>query len=194
MILNDKGIRMLAEDEGMIEPFVGKQVREVLLGNRSEKVVSYGLSSFGYDIRIGTKFKVFSNAQGYPIIDPKNFDQSALVEVEVGPHEAVIIPPNSYVLGLSMEYFRIPEDVVTICVGKSSYARCGISVNITPFEPSWKGYAVLEVSNMTPLPAKIYAAEGIAQVLFFRGNVPEITYADRKGRYQDQREIVTAKV
>jgi dCTP deaminase len=205
MVLNDKQIAKRAA-QGMIEPFVDKQVRDVVVesnyegklvsttGKKLTKVVSYGLSSFGYDIRIGTKFRVFSNAHGCPVIDPKNFEPKALVEIEVEPHEAVIIPPNSYVLGLSLEYFRIPTDIVTICLGKSTYARSGILVNVTPFEPGWVGHAVLEISNMTPLPAKVYAGEGIAQVLFLKGEPPATTYADRQGRYQDQRDIVTSRV
>jgi len=204
--LNDAQIKERVMLEKMIDPFVDRQVKEVVIETKSEgsmvrtegkkvkRVVSYGLSSFGYDIRIGTKFQVFSNALGCPVVDPKNFDPKAMVEISVEPHEAVIIPPNSFVLGLSMEYFRIPKDVVTICVGKSTYARCGIVVNVTPFEPGWVGHAVLEISNTTPLPAKVYACEGIAQVLFLKGKQCEVSYADRRGKYQDQRDIVTSIV
>ena len=193
MIMNDRQIREAVDKEGMLDPFVPTQVKEVFHRGSRKPIVSYGLSSFGYDIRIGTEFKVFSNAYG-TVVDPKNFDDKAMVSVKVVEHEAVIIPPNSFALGLSMEYFRIPRDIVTVCVGKSTYARCGIIVNVTPFEPEWEGYAVLEISNTTQLPAKVYAGEGIAQVLFFRGKPCEVSYADKKGKYQNQQGIVTAKV
>lgn len=194
VILNDRQISDLVWYTNMIDPFVEVQVREVttLKGER-KKVVSYGLSSFGYDIRIGTEFRIFHNAYG-SVVDPKSFDPQAMVEVRVEPHEAVVIPPNSFALGLSVEEFRIPRDIVTVCVGKSTYARCGIIVNVTPFEPEWRGRAVLEISNTTPLPAKVYACEGIAQVMFFKGQECEVSYADRNGKYQDQKSIVTAKV
>lgn len=193
MIMNDRQIKEAMDKEGMLDPFVPTQVKEVFRREGREPIVSYGLSSFGYDIRIGTEFKVFSNAYG-TVVDPKNFDDKAMVSVNVEEHEPIIIPPNSFALGLSMEYFRIPRDVVTVCVGKSTYARCGIIVNVTPFEPEWEGYAVLEISNTTQLPAKVYAGEGIAQVLFFRGEPCEVSYADKKGKYQNQQGIVTAKV
>lgn len=189
MILNDIEIAKLALDYGMITPFIDRQVRE----EGGQKVISYGLSSFGYDIRIGTTFLIFTNVYG-SVIDPKNFRATELVKVQVRPHDPVIIPPNSFVLGVSMEHFNIPRDIITICVGKSTYARCGIVVNVTPFEPEWRGQAVIEISNTTPLPARIYACEGIAQVLFFRGRPCLTSYADRDGKYQDQKGIVTALV
>jgi len=189
VILNDIEIAKLALDYGMITPFIDRQVRE----EGGQKVISYGLSSFGYDIRIGTTFLIFTNVYG-SVIDPKNFRADELVKVQVRPHDPVIIPPNSFVLGVSMEHFNIPRDIITICVGKSTYARCGIVVNVTPFEPEWRGQAVIEISNTTPLPARIYACEGIAQVLFFRGRPCLTSYADRDGKYQDQKGIVTALV
>lgn len=207
MILNDKQIIERVEKENMIENFIDHQVREVEIQCIHEhvdgikntfpvkkKVVSYGLSSFGYDMRIGTKFKIFTNIRN-GVVDPKNFDDSVFVDVEVKPHEAIVIPPNSFALGLSVEKFNIPEDIVTVCVGKSTYARCGIILNVTPFEPRWRGYPTLEISNTTPCPCKVYAAEGIGQVLFFKGEPCKTTYEDRKGKYQDQgNKIYTAKV
>lgn len=189
MILNDRQIEFEVMVSEMIRPFVNRQVRD----EGGQRVVSYGLSSFGYDIRIGTKFQVFSNAYGVEV-DPKRFDPKAMVEIDVRAHESIVIPPNSFALGLSLEYFSLPRDIVSVCVGKSTYARCGIVVNVTPFEPLWRGHAVLEISNTTPLPARIYACEGIAQVLFFRGDPCKVGYEDRGGKYQDQRKIVTALV
>jgi len=187
----------------MIEPYEPQQVRErdkpipdgsdgVKLVMGSEKIVSYGTSSYGYDIRCGREFKVFTNTYS-AIVDPKNFDEKAFVDV-VG--DKCIIPPNSFALARTMEYFRIPRNVLTVCLGKSTYARCGIIVNVTPFEPEWEGYVTLEFSNTTPLPAVIYAGEGCAQVLFFEGDEPcEVSYKDRGGKYQGQAALpVTPKV
>lgn len=179
---SDRWIRQMALEEGMIEPFVNGQVREV----EGEKIISYGLSSYGYDLRVSNKFKIFTNVHN-SIVDPKNFNENAFVHIEA---DTCIIPPNSFALAMSVEYFRIPRNVLTLCVGKSTYARCGVIVNVTPFEPEWEGYVTLEISNTTPLPAKIYANEGLAQVLFYEGTeVCEISYADRKGKYMNQREI-----
>ena len=166
----------------MIEPFVDGQVREV----NGKKIVSFGLSSYGYDLRVADEFKVFTNIYS-SIVDPKDFRSDAFVDVN---GEFCIIPPNSFALARSVEYFRIPRNVLTLCIGKSTYARCGIIVNVTPFEPGWEGYVTLEISNTTPLPAKIYAGEGLAQVLFFKGaEVCEVSYADRKGKYMKQMKI-----
>ncbi len=179
----DHWIRKMALEHRMIEPFVDEQVRN--------GVISYGVSSYGYDIRIGNTFKIFTNVFS-AIVDPKDFDPKSMVDY-VG--DVCIIPPNSFVLAQTVEYFRIPRNVLTICVGKSTYARCGLIVNVTPFEPEWEGYVTLEISNTTPLPAKIYANEGIAQVLFFEADdVCEVSYADKKGKYQGQQNIVLPKV
>ncbi|MBF5058627.1 dCTP deaminase [Candidatus Neptunochlamydia vexilliferae] len=178
----DKWIRQMALEEGMIEPFVDSQVRSV----EDRKIVSYGLSSYGYDVRVGNRFKVFTNVHN-SIVDPKNFTEDAFVDIE---GDACIIPPNSFALASTVEYFRIPRNCLTICLGKSTYARCGIIVNVTPFEPEWEGHVTIEISNTTPLPAKIYANEGIAQVLFFEAKqLCEISYADRAGKYMKQRGI-----
>ncbi|HEX9758365.1 MAG TPA: dCTP deaminase [Nitrospiria bacterium] len=167
----------------MIKPFEEKQIR----GN----AISFGLSSYGYDIRIADEFKIFTNINT-TIVDPKAFDKGSFVDYE---GEVCIIPPNSFALGRSVEYFRIPRNVMTICVGKSTYARCGIITNVTPFEPEWEGFVTLEISNTTPLPAKIYANEGIAQVLFFESDEPcETSYADKKGKYQAQQGVTLPKV
>jgi dCTP deaminase len=183
----DTWIKKMAREYSMIEPFVEEQVRTV----DGRPVISYGMSSFGYDIRVSNEFRVFTNVH-CSIVDPKNFDPKGLIEVT---GDFCIIPPNSFVLALSVEWFRLPRNVVTICVGKSTYARCGIIVNVTPFEPGWEGKAVLEISNTTPLPAKIYANEGLAQVLFFESDTPcETSYADRKGKYQNQDEITLARM
>ncbi len=174
-VKSDKWIRRMAQEHRMIEPFCEKQVADGL--------ISYGLSSYGYDIRIADEFKIFTNIHS-ATVDPKNFDARSFIDVKA---DVCIIPPNSFALARTIEYFRIPRDVITVCVGKSTYARCGIIVNVTPFEPEWEGIVTLEVSNTTPLPAKIYAGEGIAQVLFFEGDEPcETSYADRKGKYQSQ--------
>ena len=167
----------------MIEPFEA--------GQRREGVISYGLSSYGYDIRVAPEFKVFTNVHN-ALVDPKHFDPSSFVDIAA---DTCIIPPNSFALARTTEYFRIPRDTLVICVGKSTYARCGIIVNVTPLEPTWCGYLTLEISNTTPLPAKIYANEGIAQLLFFKGDEePEVAYADRHGKYQDQVGVTLPKL
>ena len=173
----------MALEHGMIEPFEDRQVRQ--------GVVSYGLSSYGYDIRVADEFKVFTNINS-TVVDPKNFDARSFVDVKA---DVCIIPPNSFALARTVEYFRIPRDVLTVCVGKSTYARCGLIVNVTPFEPEWEGFVTLEISNTTPLPAKVYANEGIAQVLFFQGDEPcEVSYADKKGKYQKQQGLTLPKL
>jgi len=182
-VKSDKWIRRMALEHRMIEPFSEKQVAEGL--------ISYGLSSYGYDIRIADEFKIFTNIHS-AIVDPKNFDPRSFMDVKA---DVCIIPPNSFALARTIEYFRIPRDVITVCVGKSTYARCGIIVNVTPFEPEWEGIVTLEVSNTTPLPAKIYAGEGIAQVLFFEGDeMCETSYADRKGKYQSQQGLTLPRM
>ena len=182
-IKSDKWIRRMAREHKMIEPFVDEQVRA--------GVVSFGLSSYGYDIRVADEFKIFTNINS-TVIDPKQFDPQSFVDVKT---DVCIVPPNSFALARTIEYFRIPRDVLTICLGKSTYARCGIIVNVTPFEPEWEGYVTLEISNTTPLPARIYSNEGIAQVLFFEADEPcDISYADKKGKYQSQQSIVLPKV
>ncbi len=179
----DHWIRKMALEHGMIEPFVDHQVRD--------GVISYGVSSYGYDIRIADEFKIFTNVYN-TVVDPKHFDPRSMVDFK---GEECIIPPNSFVLARTIEYFRIPRQVLTICLGKSSYARCGLIVNVTPFEPQWEGFVTLEISNTTPLPAKVYANEGIAQVLFFEADEEcEISYADKKGKYQGQQTIVLPKL
>ena len=183
----DTWIARMAKECRMIEPFVEDQVRAV----DGRPVISYGMSSFGYDIRVSNKFQIFTNVHG-SIVDPKNFDPKGLLEI-LG--DVCLIPPNSFALALSVEHFRIPKNVMTICVGKSTYARCGIVVNVTPFEPGWEGKAVLEISNATPLPARVYAQEGLAQVLFFESDDPcRISYADRGGKYQNQNDIMLATI
>jgi len=174
----------MALEHGMIEPFVEKQVRA--------GVVSYGLSSFGYDIRVADEFRIFTPATGQlTVVDPKAMDERAMVPF---CGEVCIIPPNSFALARTVEYFRIPRNILTICLGKSTYARCGIIVNVTPFEPEWEGFVTIEISNTTPLPAKIYADEGIAQVIFFEGEEPETSYADRRGKYQGQHGITLPRL
>jgi dCTP deaminase len=173
----------MALEHGMIEPFEEKQVRA--------GVISFGLSSYGYDMRVARSFRIFTNVNS-AVVDPKAFDDRSFVEFE---GDVCIIPPNSFALASSIEYFRIPRNVMTITVGKSTYARCGIITNVTPFEPEWEGHVTLEISNTTPLPAKIYAAEGIAQVLFFESDQPcEISYADRKGKYQKQSGVTLPRI
>ena len=179
----DHWIRKMALEHGMIDPFVEGQV--------SKGVISYGLSSYGYDIRVTDEFKVFTNIHN-SVVDPKNFDEKSFVEIKA---DECIIPPNSFALARTMEYFKIPRSTITVCLGKSTYARCGIIVNVTPFEPEWEGYVTLEISNTTPIPAKIYANEGIAQVLFFEGDEEcETSYADKKGKYQKQIGITTPRI
>jgi dCTP deaminase len=183
VIKSDRWIRRQALEKGMIKPFEDRQVRK---GG-----ISFGLSSYGYDIRIADEFKIFTNINT-TIVDPKAFDPRSFVDYQ---GEMALIPPNSFALGRSVEYFKIPRNVLTICVGKSTYARCGIITNVTPFEPEWEGYVTLEISNTTPLPAKIYANEGIAQVLFFESDEAcETSYADRQGKYQGQQGIVLPTV
>lgn len=184
----DSWIKRMVREQGMIEPFEEGQVK---YDHTKGKTVSYGLSSFGYDLRITDEFKVFTNLHNQ-VIDPKNFTDSSFIELK---QDVCIVPPNSFALARSVEYFRIPRNVLTICLGKSTYARCGIIVNVTPFEPEWEGHVTIEISNTTPLPAKIYAFEGIAQVLFFESNEScEISYADRKGKYMKQTGITLPKV
>jgi dCTP deaminase len=179
----DHWIRKMAKEQRMIEPFVEGQVRA--------GKISYGVSSYGYDIRVADEFKIFTNVFS-AVVDPKHFDPKSMVDFK---GEVCIIPPNSFALARTVEYFRIPRGVLTVCLGKSTYARCGIIVNVTPFEPEWEGFVTLEISNTTPLPAKIYANEGIAQVLFFEADEQcEISYADKKGKYQGQQSIVLPKL
>jgi dCTP deaminase len=183
LIKSDRWIKRMALEQGMIKPFEDRQVRR--------DTISYGVSSYGYDIRIADEFKIFTNINT-SIVDPKAFDPRSFVDLQ---GEVCIIPPNSFALGRSVEYFRIPRTVMTVCVGKSTYARCGIITNVTPFEPEWEGFVTLEISNTTPLPAKIYANEGIAQVLFFEADEAcETSYADRQGKYQAQQGIVLPTV
>src|ERR1700692_2952408 len=182
-IKSDRWIREQALNHQMIQPFSEKQVRD--------GVISYGLSSYGYDLRVSDEFKIFTNVNS-AIIDPKAFDERSFVTVQA---DSVIVPPNSFALARSIEYFKIPRDVLTVCVGKSTYARCGIIVNVTPFEPEWEGFVTLEISNTTPLPAKIYANEGLCQILFFQSDeMCETSYANRKGKYQNQQGIVLPKL
>jgi dCTP deaminase len=182
-IKSDRWIQEMAEQHGMIEPFHTGQVRD--------GCISYGLSSYGYDIRVAPEFKVFTNVFNV-VVDPKGFDARSFVDVN---EAECIIPPNSFALARTEEYFRIPRDVLVLCVGKSTYARCGIIVNVTPLEPTWYGYLTLEISNTTPLPAKIYAGEGIAQLLFFEGDEePETAYADRKGKYMMQQGVTLPRL
>jgi len=182
-IKSDRWIRRMAQEHKMIEPFVDDQDRA--------GVVSYGLSSYGYDIRVADEFKIFTNINN-TVIDPKSFDPRSFVDIQA---DVCIVPPNSFALGRTIEYFRIPRDILTICLGKSTYARCGIIVNVTPFEPEWEGFVTLEISNTTPLPAKIYANEGIAQVLFFKGSEPpEVSYRDKQGKYQGQVGVTLPKL
>jgi dCTP deaminase len=182
-IKSDTWITRMARDHQMIEPFVEGQVRG--------GVISYGVSSYGYDVRVGDEFKVFTNVYN-TVVDPKNFDPKSFVDIKA---DVCIIPPNSFALAGTIEYFRIPRDILTVCLGKSTYARCGIIVNVTPFEPEWEGHVTIEISNTTPLPAKIYANEGIAQVLFFQGDEPcAVSYKDKKGKYQAQRGVTLPKM
>ncbi len=186
-ILPDHQIRKLVKEKKMIEPFIDGQIKE--MDNR--KLVSYGLSSYGYDLRVADEFKVFTNVYN-SVVDPKKFHENSFVDLQ---GDVCVVPPNSFALARSVEYFRIPRDILTICLGKSTYARCGIIVNVTPFEPEWEGHVTLEISNTTPLPAVIYANEGLAQVIFFQaGDVCETSYKDRKGKYQGQRGIVVPRI
>lgn len=179
----DHWIRKMALEHRMIEPFADSQVRD--------GVISFGVSSYGYDIRVADEFKIFTNVFS-ATVDPKDFNPQSMVDYK---GDICVIPPNSFALARTIEYFRIPRSVLTVCLGKSTYARCGIIVNVTPFEPEWEGYVTLEISNTTPLPAKIYANEGIAQVLFFEADdLCEVSYADKKGKYQAQQAIVLPKL
>src|SRR6516225_4646240 len=183
----DHWIRRMALERGMIEPFEEKLVRR----NGEAPIISYGLSSYGYDLRVADEFKVFTNVYN-AVVDPKNFDDRSFVDIR---GESCLVPPNSFALARSVEYFRIPREVLALCVGKSTYARCGIIVNVTPLEPEWEGHVTLEFSNTTPLPAKIYANEGAAQFLFLQGNEPcEVSYRDKAGKYQGQRGVTLPKI
>jgi dCTP deaminase len=182
-IKSDSWIKRMALEHRMIEPFVDEQMRT--------GVISYGLSSYGYDIRVADDFKVFTNVYN-TVVDPKGFDSRSFVDIKT---DVCIIPPNSFALARTIEYFRIPRDVLTVCLGKSTYARCGIIVNVTPFEPEWEGFVTIEISNTTPLPAKIYANEGIAQVLFFQSDETCLrSYKDKKGKYQAQQGVTLPKI
>ena len=182
-VLSDKWIKEMVRTNNIISPFENKQVR----GNK----ISYGLSSYGYDARVSNEFKIFTNINS-EIIDPKNFKQNNFISKN---GEECIIPPNSFVLSSTVEYFKIPNDVIVICLGKSTYARCGIITNVTPLEPGWEGHVTLEISNTTPLPAKIYANEGVAQFIFLKGNEkPNVTYADRNGKYMKQSGVTLPKI
>ncbi len=187
-ILHDGWIRSAATEQRMIEPFVEEAKKAE---QRAQGKISYGLSSYGYDARVADEFKIFTNIDS-ATVDPKAFDQSGFVDRKT---DICIIPPNSFVLARTVEYFRIPRDVLVVCVGKSTYARCGIIVNVTPLEPEWEGHVTLEFSNTTPLPAKIYANEGACQFLFFKGDQPcETSYADRAGKYMGQQGVTLPKV
>ncbi len=181
-IKSDQWIRRMVEKFNMIEPYLSEQVRE----NGSGKIVSFGTSSYGYDVRCSDEFKIFTNINS-AVVDPKNFSEASFVDVKA---DVCIIPPNSFALARTVEYFRIPRNILTICLGKSTYARCGIIVNVTPLEPEWEGHVTLEFSNTTPLPAKIYAHEGVAQMLFFESDeVCAVSYKDRRGKYQGQKGV-----
>jgi dCTP deaminase len=182
-VKNDRWIRRMALEHDMINPFADRQIRE--------GVISYGVSAYGYDLRVADEFKIFTNVN-CTIVDPKNFDERSFVEFK-GP--VCIIPPNSFALARSVEYFKIPRSVITLCVGKSTYARCGIIVNVTPLEPEWEGFVTLEISNTTPLPARVYSNEGLCQIVFFESDeLCEVSYKDKKGKYQSQQGIVLPKI
>ena len=182
-IKSDRWIRQMAREQKMIEPFVESQMRE--------GVISFGLSSYGYDVRVADEYRIFTNVNT-TVVDPKHFDARAFVEYKGA---ICVIPPNSFALARSVEYFRIPRNIMTICVGKSTYARCGIIVNVTPFEPEWEGHVTLEISNTSPLPARVYSGEGICQVIFLEGDeVCEVSYKDKKGKYQAQQGIVLPRI
>lgn len=198
MILNDKKIAELARNSLMIEPYEPSLISKVPIKNVQykddtqvyKKVLSYGQSSFGYDLRVSSEFKIFTNVYS-TVVDPKNFDDNSFIDTE---GDCCVIPPNSFALGRSVERIKMPDDVFAICVGKSTMARCGIVVNVTPIEPGWEGYITLEFSNTTPLPARIYANEGCAQLVFFQGERPLINYRDRDGKYQNQVGVVTPRL
>ncbi len=185
-IKSDRWIREMAEQHGMIEPFEANQIRV----NDDSRVISYGTSSYGYDVRCADEFKIFTNINS-AIVDPKGFDESSFVDLKA---DECVIPPNSFVLASTVEYFQIPRSVLTVCLGKSTYARCGIIINVTPLEPEWEGHVTIEISNSTPLPAKIYAHEGIAQMLFFESDeICATSYKDRSGKYQGQTGVTLPK-
>ena len=187
-IKSDKWITEMSKTQSMIEPFSENQIR---LDKEGKKLISYGVSSYGYDVRCSNEFKVFTNIHS-AVVDPKSFDEKSFVDIE---SDICVIPPNSFALARTVEYFKIPRNVLTVCLGKSTYARCGIIVNVTPLEPGWEGYVTLEFSNTTPLPAKIYANEGVAQFIFLKGNEkPDVTYADRNGKYMGQTGVTLPKV
>jgi dCTP deaminase len=182
-VMSDRWIRRMAQEHDMIRPFADSQVRE--------GVISYGCSSYGYDLRVADEFKIFTNVNT-TIVDPKHFDSRSLVEYK---GDVCIVPPNSFALARSVEYFKIPRDILTVCVGKSTYARCGIIVNVTPLEPEWEGFVTLEISNTTPLPARVYSNEGLCQIVFFKAEeVCEVSYKDKKGKYQSQQGIVLPRI
>ena len=186
-IKSDKWIIEQSKNNDLIKPFEASQIREV----DGEKIVSYGVSSYGYDVRCANEFKIFTNTHS-SIVDPKNFDEKSFIDLIA---DECIIPPNSFALARTVEYFKIPRSVLTLCLGKSTYARCGIIVNVTPLEPEWEGHVTLEFSNTTNLPAKIYANEGVAQFIFLEGNEPpEVSYADKNGKYQEQKGVTLPKV
>jgi len=188
-IKSDRWIRRMAREQRMIDPFVDSQMGRV--DKEGRKCISFGVSSYGYDMRVAPEFRIFTNVLS-AIVDPKNFDSKSFVEFQ---GDVCIVPPNSFALARSVEYFRVPRNVLTVTVGKSTYARCGIITNVTPFEPEWEGFVTLEISNTTPLPARIYANEGIAQVLFFEGDEePEISYRDKKGKYQGQQGVTLPRL
>ena len=190
-IKSDRWIRRMAREHRMIDPFVDSHLGRV--DGEGRKCISFGVSSYGYDMRVAPEFRIFTNVLS-AIVDPKNFDSKSFVEFQ---GDVCIVPPNSFALARSVEYFRIPRNVLTICVGKSTYARCGIITNVTPFEPEWEGYVTLEISNTTPLPAKIYANEGICQVLFFEADdddICEISYKDKAGKYQGQQGVTLPRL
>ncbi len=190
-IKSDRWIHRMAIEHGMIEPFQVDQVREVERDGVRQRVISYGLSSYGYDLRVADEFKVFTNVYS-SVVDPKGFDERSFVSLQT---DICMVPPNSFALARSIEYFRIPRDILTICLGKSTYARCGIIVNVTPLEPEWRGKVTLEISNTTPLPARIYANEGLAQVIFLGSDEPcQVSYKDRGGKYQGQRGITIPRM
>jgi dCTP deaminase len=185
-IKSDRWIREMAEQHGMIEPFEAGQMRD----NGNGRMISYGTSSYGYDVRCADEFKIFTNINSV-IVDPKNFDENSFVDLKA---DECVIPPNSFALASTVEYFRIPRSVLTVCLGKSTYARCGIIINVTPLEPEWEGHVTIEITNSTPLPAKIYANEGIAQMLFFESDEICVTsYKDRGGKYQGQKGVTLPK-
>ena len=187
-IKSDKWITEMSKNQSMIEPFSENQVR---LDKDGQKLISYGVSSYGYDVRCSNEFKVFTNIHS-AVVDPKSFDEKSFVDIE---SDICVIPPNSFALARTVEYFKIPRDVLVICLGKSTYARCGIIVNVTPLEPEWEGHVTLEFSNTTPLPAKVYANEGACQFLFFKGDAPpDVSYKDRSGKYMGQKGVTLPKL